>query len=566
MKSISTDPILHVGTLLEDLAAARPADVALVHGDTRRTWADFNERAGRFAAALLSHGVEPGGTVALNLYNAPEYLECFFGTLKSHTRMANVNYRYRHTELRQILERAQTQAVVFHASLADRVVPVLDELPGLRLAVQVDDLGGADLPTAVADLEALLASADPVRHTGSEPGDCYLSFTGGTTGQPKGVIYDIPRMTRNALVTRATITGEEIDGSESPIVTFSRLRELGRTPVCVPASPLMHSTGFTFSAIPVLLAGGTVVTLTGRSFDPHELLATIEREQVTTVSIVGDAFGRPLVQALETGSPSGRPYDVSSLRVVVSAGVAWSATTKAGLLAHAPQLVLTDACGATEGNTYGVSRQRLGDELTSAQFRAWPGVRIIDDERRPLPFGETGLIAGPVATTGYFEDPAATAKAFFTVGDEIHACPGDHGKLAADGTLTLLGRDSSTINTGGEKVHAEEIELVLLRNPAVLDCLVVGVPHERFGQQVAAVVAAAPGHTLTREGVRECVSNALAGYKVPRLVRLAPVPRMPNGKPDHPAARALLTEPAAGPQQVTPNRIDATHRQEASCD
>lgn len=566
MNPLSTSQILHCGKLFEELAATQPERVALMHGDVRRTWAEFDERAGRFAAALLSHGVEHGGTVALNLYNAPEYLECFFGTLKSHTRMANVNYRYGPIELRQILDRARAQAVVFHASLADCVVPVLDELPELRLAVQVADVVGADLPPGVMDFEALMVDSDPLRNTEAEAEDCYLSFTGGTTGLPKGVVYDIPRMTRTALATRATITGEEIDGCESPIVTSSRLRELGRTPICVPASPLMHSTGFTFTSVPVLLSGGTVVTLTGRSFDPHELLATIEREQVTTVSIVGDAFGRPIVQALGTGRSDGRSYDVSSLRVAVSAGVAWSATTKAELLAHAPHLVLTDACGATEGNTYGVSCQRLGDELTSAQFKAWPGVRIIDGERRPLPFGETGLIAGPVATTGYFEDPTATAKVFFTVGDEIHACPGDHGKLAADGTLTLLGRGSSTINSGGEKVHPEEIEQVLLRDPAVLDCLVLGMPHERFGQQVAAVVTSKPGLALTHEAVRECVRTALAGYKVPRLVCLALVPRMPNGKPDLPSARALLTDQVAGSEQPLSNRINATDCQEATCD
>ena len=559
--SLTAEP-LHCGTLLEELAAVQPDEIALVHGDIRRTWKDFDERAGRFAAALLAHGVGPGATVALNLYNAPEYLECFFGTLKSHTRMANVNYRYGRGELRQLLERSRAQVVVFHASLADRVVPVLTEISGLRLAVQVDDVGGASLPDDVVDFEDLLAGVNPVRQTVAEPGDSYLSFTGGTTGLPKGVIYDVLRMTHNALAVRATITGEEIDATEAPTATATRLRRLGRTPLCVPASPLMHSTGFTFTSIPVLLSGGTVVTLTGRSFDPHELLATVAREAATTVAIVGDAFGRPLVQALDTGRPEG-PYDISSLRTIVSAGVAWNATTKARLLAHAPQVVLTDACGATEGNTYGVSRHRLGDELTSSQFTAWPGVRILDAERNPLLPGETGLISGPVATIGYFEDPDATAKTFFTVGDEVHACPGDLGILAPDGTLTLLGRGSTTINTGGEKVHAEEIEQVLLGDPDVLDCLVLGVPHERFGQQVAAVVSATSSGTVNPDTIRELVRSALAGYKVPRLICLAPVPRMPNGKPDLPAARALLLEQAAESSQPTPDPTDTAQRLEA---
>jgi fatty-acyl-CoA synthase len=308
----------------------------------------------------------------------------------------------------------------------------------------------------------------------------------------------------------------------------------------IPASPLMHSVAFIYSTLPTLLAGGTVTLLEQRSFDAHELLRTVEATRPQLVAIVGDAIAVPLVRALDEGRSDGTGrYDTSSLTVMCTSGVALSAQLKGRVLEHIPQLTIVDGCGTTEGVNYGRRSVRRGDALSTANFDVAPGVKVLSPDGRVLPPGEVGLLAAPTHGTGYFRDPERSAEVYREIDGELHAIPGDLGRIEADGTLTLIGRGVATINTGGEKVYPGEVEEAIRAIEGVDECLVLGIPDERFGQSVAALVVLEPGRVLTAADIADGVRASLAGYKVPRTVRFVEqVPRAPNGKIDYPAATA----------------------------
>ena len=250
-----------------------------------------------------------------------------------------------------------------------------------------------------------------------------------------------------------------------------------------------------------------------------------------------------MVDALDRAAAAGHRYDTSSLTTVCSAGAAWSGQVKDRLLGHIPQAALFDSCGCTEGVTYGRRRIAKGDPASTANFEPGPGLLVLSPDRRPLPPGEVGLLAGPTPAAGYFKDPEKTEEVFFEWQGEMHAVPGDYGRVEADGTVTLIGRGTTVVNTGGEKVFPSEVEEVIREIDGVYDCVVLGVPDGRFGQAVAAVVARRPGASVGEADVVSAVRAGLAGYKVPRLVRFVDsVPRAPNGKVDYPALRRLATE------------------------
>ncbi|HEY6533055.1 MAG TPA: AMP-binding protein [Acidimicrobiales bacterium] len=531
----------HYATIWEAIADRMPERTALRHGDLVHTWRQFDDRAARLAAAFAAHGVGHQESVGNFLYNGPTYFESFFAALKIRARPFNVNYRYRGSELRQILDNAEAKALVYSAALRDRVASVIDDSPDLRLLVEVgDDPVGAPIPGAL-HLEELLADTEPAPRVERSGADTYLNYTGGTTGLPKGVLVEIRRSMTTALWFRDQYLGRTLDGD--PVDTAMALAEAGDSLSSIPASPIMHSVGFIFSSLPALLTGGTVTTLENHGFDAHELLATIERTSATVTAIVGDAFGLPIVRALDEGRPDGRPYDTSSLRVISSAGVTWSAPIKARLLDHMPQVALIDACGSTEGVNYGTRTTRRGDALSSANFVAAPGLKVLSPEGDELPAGEIGLLAGPTHGNGYHRNPVETASTYLRLDGVQYAIPGDLGRVEPDGTVTLIGRGITTINTGGEKVHPAEVEEVIKALPQIDDCLVLGVPDERLGQRVAALVVPTPGAVLETEAIRAAVRELVAGYKTPsRVLVIEQVPRAPNGKVDYPAAQALFAD------------------------
>ncbi len=533
-----TSTSLHYATVWEAFADHIPDAPALRHGPLVRSWAEFEARSARLAGALHEHGIGLGDGVACYLYNCAEYFELFFGPLKLRAVPCNINYRYGSNELLALLENSEAKVLFFDAALRDKVEAVADGATGVRLFVEVGGDAESTVPGAYA-YEELIAGAAPAPRIARDDDDVFLSYTGGTTGLPKGVLMGIGRSAGNCLWFRDLFLG--LDEPLSAVEFAVRHAADGTQMRAIPASPLMHSTGFIFAALPTLFAGGTVTTLEHRSFDAHELLSAVETTGAQVVAIVGDAFALPMVRALDAGRPDGGRYETGSLRAICSAGVAWSAHIKERLFEHIPDVVLLDACGTTEGVTYGIRQFRRGDSLSTANFNAAPGVKVLSPEGQELAPGEVGMLASPTVATGYFRDPEKTATTFFMRDGVQHAMPGDLGRIEPDGTLTLIGRGVTTINTGGEKVYPGEVEEVIKAIAAVDDCLVVGIPDERFGQSVAALVAAEPGHTVETSAVKAAVRDALAGYKVPRRIRIVEeIPRLPNGKVDYPTASTLV--------------------------
>jgi fatty-acyl-CoA synthase len=537
---------LHYATIWEAIADRIPERAALRHGGRVESWGEFEERSARLAGALRAHGIGVQDSVGLYLYNCPQFFEACFAAFKIRARSFNANYRYRGDELWTLLDNSEARALFYDAALRARVAAVVGRVPGLELLVEIgEDGAGSPIPGSHR-YEDLLAAAKPAPRIERPETDFYLNYTGGTTGLPKGVLCEVRGSVRTALWFR----DQYVDGGRDlDVVDFAVRHAQGEAPICtIPASPVIHGVGFVFSSLPTLISGGTVTTLENPTFDADELLRTVGVTGAQVVAMVGDAFALPIVRALDAGPPDGGAYDTCSLRILCSAGVAWSSPLKARLLDHIPRVTLLDACGSTEGVTYGVKRTRAGQPLTTASFDPAPGLRLVSPEGIDLPPGEVGLLAGPPHGKGYFRSREKTASTYLTLEDgTLCAVPGDLGRIEPDGTVTLIGRGVTTINTGGEKVYPGEVEEVIRGLEHVDDCLVFGIPHERFGQAVAALVVPQPGHTLDAADVMRSVRASLAGYKVPsRLQFVDQVPRAINGKVDYEAARLVMQRERLG--------------------
>lgn len=535
----------------ESVADRRPDTTALVHGDRRTTWAAFDDRSARLAAAFSALGLEPGAKVASYLYNSPEYMEGVYAAFKARAVPVNVNYRYLADELAYLLDNSDAEVLLFHGALAEHVAAVRDRLPRLRAVVQVDD-GGPHLDGALP-YEDLLASHDRAARIGRSPDDLYILYTGGTTGMPKGVMWRQGDLAGATLPAAYLLSGAAMpDDPSGAGDAAGAVDAAGLTPVHVPASPLMHGTGF-FTTLQALALGGTIVTLEGRHFDPHELWRAVARERVTQMAIVGDAFARPMVTALEEAEARGEPYDLSGLRLVISSGVMWTEPVKQALMARGAFMCF-DSLGSSEGVGFAASISAPGAGAPTARFSIGEGAQVLDDAGRPVPpgSGEVGRLAvtGPIPL-GYYKDPAKTDATFPTYDGVRWSMPGDWARVAADGTVELLGRGSVSINTGGEKVFPEEVEEAVKLHPAVADAVVVGVPDERFGETVAAVVSLHPGGgtgALDAADAPGAIAEVLgegglARYKRPRhVVVVDEVPRAANGKVDYAWARRTARE------------------------
>lgn len=532
----------HLSTVVESVADAVGDQVAVVQGDRRVSWTDFDDRAARFAGAVVQAGLTVGSTVAQYLYNGPEYLETYIGSLKVRAVPVNVNFRYLDDELVYLLDDAEAEVLVFHSSLGDRVERIMGRAPRVRLWVEVDD-GGAHVEGAVR-YEDLVASTDPAPRQRRDPGDLTLFYTGGTTGMPKGVMGTAGSSVETLMVTAPPLLGLAVPTSPAELAPMAaRLAAEGQRVSSLPACPLMHGTGLAIGALPALVFGGQVVLLEGRGLDPDEVWSTVEREAVGNMTIVGDAFGRPLLRALDDGAD----HDVSSLRLVLSSGAMFSSETKDGLIRHIPDLVIVDLIAATEG-LMGLSIATRDTPAVTGRFMPGAGVKVFAEDGGEVVAGsgEAGVVAlsGGVPD-GYFKDEAKSAATFREVDGVRYSFPGDWATVEDDGSITLLGRGSQCINTGGEKVFPEEVEEAVKRHPAVEDCLVFGVPDERFGQRIVGVASVRSDASVDAEDVLAEVRAHLAGYKVPRELRLVDVvPRIASGKADYPRAKELFATTA----------------------
>ena len=533
---------MHFATIWESFADVIGDTVAVKHGDTELTWAQYDERSARLASSMTESGLGQDSKIGLYLFNGNEYLEAQYAGFKIRGVPINVNYRYLDDELWYLLDNSDAEALFFHSSLADRVARVVDRLPKLKLLVEVDDGGPAagTVPGAVA-YESLITESDPAPRIGRDEGDLYMLYTGGTTGMPKGVMYAIGGIAGGFVKAGFPVLGMPIpeDASEmAPMV--ADLIGRGEQPVSVPCAPLMHGTGMWLGVFVPQLAGGKVVTLQSRSLDANEVLSLTQNERASNLVIVGDAFAKPLIRSLQEAIDAGEPFDTSALKIIISSGVMWTAEVKEQMLDLIPQAMLLDAIGSTEG-TMGMQISMKGLPIETAKFAQMPETKVFTDDDRLVEPGsdEVGMIAaGGNVPLGYFKDEEKSARTFRVIDGERYSFPGDYAKVAADGQIILLGRGSNVINTGGEKVYPEEVEEAVKRVEGILDCLVVGVDDDKFGQAVTAVVSTVEGAEVDEATVIADVKTQLAGFKAPRRVVFVPqIPRAPNGKADYKAAQ-----------------------------
>jgi len=525
----------------ERIAQQLPDADAQVQGERRFTWSDFDRRANGVARALLDAGVAEQDKVAQYLYNAPEYLESMFATFKAGLAPINTNYRYLDDELVYLWDNGDVVAVVFHGTFTDRIEGIRDRVPRVKLWLWVDDGEGA-CPEWATPYEAAAAAgtAEPVQGPWGRDGDhLLLLYTGGTTGMPKGVMWRQDDLFRTLV---GTFIPAVRDNDPDDAMTIVREAVTAPGMVGLPACPLMHGTGC-FTMLIVLSGGGCCVTLESRHLDIDEMLTTIERERVNTTAIVGDAFAKPMLRALDA-SPD--KYDISSLFMISSSGVMFSEESKQGLLAHHGGMMIVDAFSSSEALGMGQSVSSAGGTASTAKFTLGEHTKVITDDGRAVEPGseEVGRVAvGGWQPIGYYKDPEKTAATFITFEGKRYSVPGDYARVEADGTLTLLGRGSVCINTGGEKVYPEEVEEVLKTIDAVNDAVAVGVPDEKFGEAITAVVEVVPGQHLDEGAVIAHVKSKLAAYKAPkRVLVIDTIGRAPNGKVDYKRLKSWAAE------------------------
>ena len=529
----------NLADLWERVADTVPHHEALVHHTRRFTYAETDERATRLAHALASRGIGRGDHVALYLYNGVEYLEGMLAAFKLRAVPVNVNYRYVAEELRYLLADADAKAVVFHRQFEPKLAAIRDRLPMLDTFIIVDDDDAAtDSLFDALEYEDALAGASPQRDFASRSGDdLYVLYTGGTTGMPKGVMW------RHEDLFFGAMGGA---GGIGPAVTTPEaIADRCRQPRtrCVPACPFMHGTAH-WMAFGALFTGGTVIIPAEHGLDPAALWQLVAREDVNFLVIVGDAFARPLLDAL--------PPDVElpSLRVLLSGGAILSPTVKRALVDRLPAVLVVDGYGASETGGQGQSVVAAGSDIPAAtRFAVGEDTQVLDDELRPVRPGVVGRLArrGHIPL-GYYKDANKTAATFPVVDGVRWSVPGDHAVVDQHGTITLLGRGSVSINTGGEKVYPEEVEAVLKAHDGVFDAVVVGVPDERWGERVVAVVQPRAGAAPSLEALQEHARTYLAGYKVPRdVVVVDAIERSPAGKPDYRWARVAASGDLLGP-------------------
>ena len=541
----------NIADLFEHTVDAVPDRVALIDGEVRLTYRELDERGNRFGHFLASKGIGKDDHVGIYAQNSHQWLEAMLGCLKVRAVPINVNYRYVTDELSYLIGNAELVACVFDQEYAGRLAEVADRSPKLTTFVHIEDDSGADTSVlgSTPFEEAVSGGSAERDFPERSDDDIYVIYTGGTTGMPKGVMWrhediffalgqGIDAVTGERVASEYT-RAEQAAASETPLV------------FCV-IPPLMHGAA-QIATLSQWFLGSTLVLI--RKFDAEHVWDVFERERVNSVIITGDAMARPLMDALE--AHPGR-WDLSSLVSLSSSAALFSQSLKDKYLEHFPNLIITDSIGSTESGFNGITYATKGAKASAGGPTVTPGadVVILDENLEIIPPGDTRvgrLGRGGNIPLGYFNDPKKTAENFVVAADgKRYAVSGDSAQWTEDGQMTMLGRGSVSINTGGEKVFPEEVEQALKAHPAVFDCTVVGVPDERWGQRVAAVVEFAPGESATLEELDAHARKFIAGYKVPRELHVVDrIVRSPSGKPDYRWAKALAEAGGAASQGAT---------------
>jgi len=543
----------HFATLWENISDVIPDRKALICGNIERTWREYDDRAARLATLLSKNGLGDDSKVGLYLHNSNEYLEAQYSIFKIKGVPINVNYRYKEDELVYLLDNADAEAVFYQGCYASQIESIKEKLPKVKVFIQVND-GTAELPEFSVDFEDSISNNDPMERQERSGENIYMLYTGGTTGMPKGVMYNHEGFVSGMLKTGTAwgllpIAPEELEnttGFDLDIVPglVKNLEESNGLIVSLPACPLMHGTGMWLGALIPLSVGGTVVTIPQLGLDPDLLLKETENHKVNNLVIVGDAFAKPIRDSLDKAKGEGNPYDISSVNMMISSGVMWSSEVKEGLLAH-HEMLLVDAMGSTEGGM-GSSVASRENPAPTAKFTLNPGVIVITDEGKLVEpgSGEMGLIGtSGLVPEGYYKDAKKSAETFKEVDGVRYSFPGDYALVEADGSITLLGRGSNCINTAGEKVYPEEVEEAVKRHPDIYDCLVVGVEDDRFGQRVVALASFKEDNIVEEADLISFTRDHLAGYKLPKQVLFVDeVMRAPNGKANYKWAKQRADE------------------------
>lgn len=523
--------VWNYGDIIDAVAKVVPAGApALMHGDRVTTWLEFHGRTNALARGLTTAGHQVDDKLAILIRNRPEYMEATVAAFKGRFVHVNVNYRYKADELHYIFENSDARIVVYGSEFAPLVASIRDRLPDVKTWLQVK-VDHTPLPAFAQDYEAFVAangSGDlAIKRS---PDDLFFLYTGGTTGMPKGVMW-----------RQHDLRAAQMNPALMPVVPTTLAEHVAivrETPGnrFIPVCPQMHGTGL-LTSFGALANGGCVITLEAASFDPVELWEVAAKRKATQMAIVGDAFAKPMLRALDENL--GR-WDLSSVAMIVSSGTMWSREVKHGLVKHMPQVTLLDSFGSSEAVGFALSATTKDGEVPTAKFTLGADVAVFTADHKPVAAGsnEPGFIArGGNIPVGYWKDAEKTARTFFMIEGKRWSIPGDYCLVNADGSITLLGRGSACINTAGEKVYPEEVEEVLKLHAAVEDALVVGVPDEKWGSAVTGVIELAPGARFDEAALRAHVREHLAGYKTPKRILAVPTMfRAPNGKADYKVA------------------------------
>lgn len=541
---MSEDFQWNLGDVFDALGdSVAPDHLALMHDSRTRTWAELTERSNNIAKALIARGGQAQDKVAFYLVNSPEYVELAVACFKARLVHVNVNFRYLEDELHYIIDNSDAKFVFYSSQFSDRLASIKERCDKASHFIEVNEQADAEsLNNNFAENYENLAAVGDGKALGIErsPKDMVFIYTGGTTGMPKGVMWEQHNLWhalgggKNHPCTRGQVL-KNIEALKACVVDYNG-------PSQMTACPLMHGTGF-FSALTSLTGGGTIVTMPVQGLDPELIWQNVHDKKIKSIVIVGDAFAKPMLDVLNANP---NRWNLDSLRTIVSSGVMWSLETKQGLLAHMPNLMCVDTFGSSEAIGFGTSVASVDGGVKTARFTIGENCKVFTEDHREVIPGsdDLGFIArtGPIPS-GYFKDPIKSDKTFPEINGKRYSIPGDWCTVDENGVIHLLGRGSACINTAGEKVYPEEVEEALKKHITIQDALVVGLPDDKWGMAVTAVLEPVVGMTLNQDELRQHVKTVLAAYKAPKhYFSIDKMFRAPNGKADYKSAKAYAEQ------------------------